>query len=149
MAQTLILGFGNTLMGDDGIGVRAIERLREAAPPDLDLAEGGTSALDAIDWLAGRNRLILIDAVRGGRAPGTIYRFTPAELRTPAKLALSLHSISLPEAMRLWELQLEAMPEIVIFGVEPSATEWGTGLSAPVAAALPEVCRLALAEARR
>ena len=71
------MGAGNILMRDDGIGVRAIERLKELGglPEEIDVIDAGTATLDALPLLDGVERLIIIDAVKGGGTPGTIYRF--------------------------------------------------------------------------
>ncbi len=143
----LILGFGSPLMTDDGAGPRAIALLRRMGLPEFVAAhDGGVSALDALPDIEGKRRVLIVDAVRGGGPPGTIYRIPLGELRTPARPLLSLHSLNLLDAVRLWELQLAELPEIVIFGVEPERTDLGLELTPAVEQALPELCRLIVAE---
>jgi hydrogenase maturation protease len=137
-------------MSDDGFGPHAVRRLQEMNPPaGVDIHDLGTSALDALPDVEGREFVIVIDAVKGGGAPGSIYRFNLGELKPgPAAVVFSLHSLNLLDAARLWELQLGSLPEIIVFGVEPASTGIGTELTPMVAAALPDVCRLVLAEVR-
>jgi len=137
-------------MSDDGAGVAAVGLLKTMALPEgVDLAECGTSSLDAIPFLEGKRLAVLIDTVRAGQEPGAVYRFTLAELRAPAQSIFSLHSIRLADSAQLWELQLGKLPEIVIYGIEPQSVETGLELTPPVREALPKLCRLVLEEFRR
>jgi hydrogenase maturation protease len=146
----VIIGFGNPIMSDDGAGVAAIDLFKTMPlPAGVDLAECGTSSLDAIPFLEGKKLAILIDTVRAGGEPGAVYRFTAADLRPTPQQTLSLHSIRLVDSMQLWELQLGQLPEIVIYGIEPQTVDIGLDLSPPVRAALPKLCEMVLAELRR
>jgi hydrogenase maturation protease len=145
----VIIGFGNPIMSDDGAGVAAIDLLKTMNLPEgVDLAECGTSSLDAIPFLEGKRLAILIDTVRAGQEPGAIYRFTFAELRAPAQSIFSLHSIRLADSAQLWELQLGKLPEIVIYGIEPQSLDMGLELTPRVREALPKLCEMVLTELR-
>lgn len=145
----VIIGFGNPIMSDDGAGVAAIDLFKTVPlPAGVDLAECGTSSLDAIPFLADKRLAILIDTVRAGQEPGAVYRFSLSDLRPSPQEAMSLHSIRLVDSAQLWELELGQLPEIVIYGIEPQTVDIGLDLSPPVRAALEKVRDLVLAELR-
>jgi hydrogenase maturation protease len=136
--RTTIVGVGNTLMRDDGIGVHVIRELQRHEMPDgVDLADAGTSA-DAAYALTLADRVIILDAARLGGAPGTVYRLTP-EQATGAGIR-SCHDMGLIETLRT--VTGETEPEIVIFGVEPEAIDWGEGLTTSVGACVPRVIEI-------
>lgn len=147
--RTLVLGVGNLLMGDDAVGIRAIEALRAVPdlPPTVDLVDGGTDGLGLIPVLEQYRRAIIIDAVPMGAAPGTVRRFTWQDVRLQGQdRALSLHQSDLTDALLLAET-LECLPaDLVIIGVQPQRAEWDTPLSPAVAAALPALVRAVIVE---
>lgn len=146
-APTLILGVGNILLRDEGAGVRAVEVLREMDLPEgVEALDGGTLGVDLVDLIAGRERLVVIDVVRAGGPPGTVYRLCPDDLSRPDVPHISLHQTGLLEAL-LMAGQLGCAPrEVTIFGVEPRVIDYGLDLSDEVAAVLPRVIGLVLAK---
>jgi hydrogenase maturation protease len=144
---TLILGVGNILLRDEGAGVRAVEVLREMdLPRGVEALDGGTLGMDLLDLIADRERLIVIDVVRAGGPPGTVYRLCPDNLIRPDLPHLSLHQAGLMEALAMAG-QLGCAPrEVVIFGIEPRVIDYGLDLSDEVAAVLPKVVALVLAK---
>jgi hydrogenase maturation protease len=151
-ATTLVACAGNLLMGDDGAGVHAARELEARAAGRFDVADAGTSLSDVLLTRPLYGRLIVVDAIRKGGAPGSIYE---ARIADPEWLAresppVSLHDLGVGEA--LWQARLAGkLPrEVWIVGVEPERVEWGIGLSPAVQAALPRLieraCELALAE---
>ena len=92
----LILGLGNILLRDEGVGVRVIETMRELdLPPEVELYDGGTVGADLLDVLADREKVIVIDAISGELPPGTVVRLTAAELAPAAEPSVSLHDFGL------------------------------------------------------
>ena len=148
MKHVLILGLGNPLLGDEGIGGRVVEELRGLALPDgVDVIEGGTAGLGLIGLMEGYQRVIIVDAADMGRPPGHIVRFTPSEVQfKTAEAPLSLHQIGLVEALALAEALEMAPAELIIIGVQPSRLEMGVGLSPEVEGAIPQVVRMVLDE---
>ena len=144
----VILGVGNLLMSDDGIGPHAAQALALCPPPGVCVADVGTDFLSALSFLETARRVLVIDAVRAGGAPGTIYRLTESDMaRQPTGSAPS-HSLNLLEARRL--LSPDSPPiEISILGVEPAVIDYGMELSPAVAAALPQVLKMARDTAAR
>ena len=145
-APTLILGVGNILLRDEGAGVRAVEVLREMdLPRGVEALDGGTLGVDRVALIADRERLIVIDVVRAGGPPGTVYRLSPDDLSRPDVPHISLHQTGLLEAL-LMAGRLGCAPrEVTIFGVEPRVIDYGLDLSREVTAVLPRVIGLVLA----
>jgi hydrogenase maturation protease len=146
--DTLIVGLGNPLRGDDGIGTRAIQMLAtEALPKSVELVEGGTQGLGLIGLIQGWRRVILVDAANVGRPPGGFVRFTPQEARLlGADQHISVHNAGLRDALLLAET-LDLLPdEIVIYGMQPEHLDWDDGLSPQIEAAMPRLVRAILGE---
>ena len=134
-----MIGVGNPLAGDDGIGVAVIEQLeREGVPAGVEIVDGGTGGLTLLTLMAGARAVLLVDALEMGRAPGTVAGFVYAEGFFRAEAAgLSLHQAGLGEVLALGA-ELGELPELFIVGIQPESLELGQGLSAPAAAALPK-----------
>jgi hydrogenase maturation protease len=146
--RVLILGLGNPLLGDEGIGLRAVEELKGLELPDgVTVAEGGTTGLGLVSLMEGYQRVIVVDAADMGHPPGRVVRFTPSEaqLKT-AEAPLSLHQIGLGEALALADALEVAPAELVIIGVQPRRVEMGAGLSSEVEGAIPQIIRIILDE---
>ena len=145
---TLIIGLGNLLRGDDGVGVRVAQLLaRQTLPNDVEVVDGGTQGLGLINLMEGRRRMILVDAADVGKNPGEFVRFTldKAILKSNDQ-HLSVHAAGLREALLLAEA-LKMLPNIVvIFGVQPANLEWTNALSPEVEAILPDLITAVLSE---
>jgi len=135
-----IVGVGNVLMGDDGIGPAAVEALAaRALPAGAALHDAGLAVSDVLGTLDPQAPLVVIDAVRGGAAPGRLHRLrleAPWAGGAPLAGAVSLHEISVLPALRIEALTGRAFRDVTVFGVEPGRVAWGEGLSPPVAAAI-------------
>lgn len=146
MTPILILGIGNTLLRDDGVGVQALASLRrEPLPGTVELLDGGTFGADILDDIAGRQKVIVLDAIDAGCAPGTIVRLAGADLLRERK-SLSLHEFGLVETLNMAD-QLDCAPqEVILFGVQPKEICLNLELSPAVAAAMPELIKRVLQE---
>ena len=146
MTRTLVIGLGNPLMGDDGAGVAALERLRGSweLPDEVELVDGGTWGMNLLPIIESAERLILLDAIRTGAAPGTLTVLERAELPRYFSLKLSPHQIDLREVLALAELRGALPLDLVALGIEPARVEMGVSLSPPVEAAMPKLVDLAL-----
>lgn len=135
-----IVGVGNVLMGDDGVGVAAVQGLsRHMLPENVRLHDAGLAVSDVLGRLDPDDELIVLDAVRGDGPPGTVYQLwldPPTFGPGAAAGAFSLHEISVVPALQLEALSGRTFRNTTIFGVEPETVAWGRMLSAPVAAAL-------------
>lgn len=146
-----IIGVGNPLMGDDGVGIAAAGRLSALPlPAGVEVIDGGTGGLTLLDLMAGAQKVILVDAVEMGRTPGEVVRFSAEELSLPeaALAAISLHETGLEAVFALGREMDLLPPAIVVFGVEPESVERRLGLSAAVEAALDGLVERVLAELR-
>ena len=146
--QTLVLGLGNPLRGDDGLGPAVIRWMQShGLPPGVTAIDGGTPGLDVILTLADYRCVYIVDAADLGRAPGEWARIAPDLQRLAADARmLSSHSAGLADALALGAA-LDVLPEqAIIFGVQPARLEWSPGLSAEARKAVPEVGRAILDE---
>jgi len=150
LEKTLVLGVGNPLMRDDGVGPRVIELLRAGFtfPEGVEVVDAGTMSFMILDLLRGVDRLIIIDAVRDtDEPPGTVFRMTPDEI-APNQIAHSLHDVRLVDVLQAAEL-MGSTPETIAFGVQIEAIEeWVLELSEPVEAAVPLAAAAVLEELR-
>jgi hydrogenase maturation protease len=129
---TIVLGLGNPLMADEGIGTRLVELLAEKYPdfPDVDFTDAGTGGMALMTHFSGRKKAILIDCALMGTEPGTIIRFTPEDVTTVKKLAhQSLHEADILKIIELAKQFGECPDEIVLFGIEPVVIEQRMELS--------------------
>ncbi len=128
--KIVIIGIGNVLLKDEGIGIHVINELEKyKLPSNVEIYDGGTGGFKLIDLMHGAKRVIFIDAVETGKAPGTITTFKSEDVRSMyPKKKYSLHDTDLLEVIKMVEL-LEHPPEIEIMGVQPKTINYGTTLS--------------------
>ena len=148
--RVVILGVGNLLLSDEGVGVHVANELMEMdLPPGVQVVEGGTDGFRLMNVVAGAARLIVVDAVKGGGSPGSIYRFDIKDAPVyPDAYKTSVHQIGILEVVHLSELIGEA-PETTIIGVEPKSLDMGMELSPEVKAKLSRIIELVLEEVKR
>ena len=150
-APTVVVGLGNSLLGDEGIGVHLLRALEEKAGqyPRVEFCELGSGGLSLLHVLENREKAIMIDCAFMGAPPGELRRFTPEEIRTTKRLPrLTLHEGDVLQILQLAR-QLEREPaEVVIFGIEPAALCPSESLSPTLAERLPEYVREIEAELR-
>ena len=139
MSKTLVLGLGNELLSDDGVGIRAARSLREEFQSQADVIECSESGLTLLDILEGYDRVLLLDAIlTGHHPPGTLLEFGPEDLQHA--VAPSPHTTGIPELLQLAKRLGMAFPgEFHILAMEvENLFELGEKLSAPVEEALPK-----------
>lgn len=134
-----MLGIGNILLRDEGIGIRVIEELKKYPLPDnVELFDGGTRGADLLDIISGRQKVIIIDAIDGNYEPGTVVCFTLNDLEKSDEFCInSLHNINIPETIAMTRLLGVAPKDIVVVGIQFKSIECGTELSDEVASAIP------------
>ncbi|MBK8908663.1 MAG: HyaD/HybD family hydrogenase maturation endopeptidase [Rhodospirillales bacterium] len=134
----LILGVGNILLSDEGIGVRVVEAFekRYAVPEDVEIVDGGTAGMDLLDVIEYRDHVIVVDAVKTGRPPGTVVRLTGDDVQGFFRTKISPHQLGLSEVLAALSL-LDASPGgVTIIGVEPLDFSTSLDLSPTIAAKL-------------
>ena len=137
MKKTAVLGIGNILLRDDGIGVRVVQELQvKGSLPHVDLVDGGTSTLDMLELFLNNERVIVVDSLSGGHPPGTVYRLKPEQLGGYSSSDISLHDTQILDLVRLAGL-MEKNPEVIIIGIEPKEIKEFLGLSPEIVTLLP------------
>jgi len=135
----LVVGIGNEMMRDDGVGAVAARALQgESLGEGVRVVELGARGLDLICEMEGAERVIVIDAVRAGGKPGSICRFAPEEARSVNSRTSSLHGIDLLDVLELAAVT-KIRPQVVIVGVEPEEVTPGQSLSETVRSCVPQV----------
>jgi len=140
--ETLILGVGNLLLRDEGVGIHAVRALeKEELPRNVSLMDGGTGGLHLIGWLQGYTRIIMIDATLDGKPPGTVRLMQPRCVSDFPPL-MSAHEIGLRDMIAAMNL-LDALPSICLIAVSVADIgETGIDLSPEIRAVLPEIIQL-------
>ncbi len=147
----LILGLGNVLCGDDGLGAAALARLdrRWRCPPGVRAVDGGTLGLSLLPLVESADALILVDAVRADAAPGTLVRLTDADVPPAARQRLSVHQIGVADLLDALAWRGRMPGRLVLLGIVPETIELGLGRSPAVEGALPSLIAAIVAEAAR
>ena len=139
--RIVILGIGNLLKGDDGVGVRVIEALTlRDLPPDVELIDGGTGGPTLMVHFDGARALVIVDAVNLDAPPGTVRAFGLQDIRSTADAPapFSLHDLGILSMLELAR-RLDRLPKVVrIVGIQPDRFDLGDRLTPAVAAAVPQ-----------
>ena len=147
--KVVVLGMGNLLLKDEGIGVHVAHALQEAPSPDnieLEVVDGATSP-DATLAFEEADKLIVVDAVQAGDEPGAIYRFRPHDINLDNNGLTSVHQIGLLDNLRLMEIFGRKYQDVVIIGIQPKETDWGIELSAELQQRMYQIIEVVLQEA--
>ncbi len=148
--RILVLGIGNILHKDDGVGVHVINEIInnvKKIPKDIELADGGTLGYDLLPLMSGREKIVIVDALKIDDRPGSIYRF-PAKNLTDSSEKFSLHQMGVKKIIDMLNLTGE-YPEIEIVGVVPEdINSMEIGISESVKKSIPAAVENVLAAAR-
>jgi len=146
----LIIGLGNILLGDEGIGVRAVEELerRYRLPPAVQILDGGTAGMELFEPMRRCSHLILLDAIQANSPPGTLIRLVNEEIRALLHTKLSTHQLALADLLALLRLRGEAPAHITLIGLVPTNLELGLDLSLSASAGLEAMVDLVSTELR-
>jgi hydrogenase maturation protease len=144
----LVLGLGNTIMTDDGFGVRVVDTLssRYRFEGPVRVLDGGTLGLDLLPQLEGVDSLLIIDALDMRACPGEVFRIEGEEVPRAFASKLSVHQMGLQDLLAVAELQGHVPSRLVVWGVQPERIEMGTELTATVAGALDRVVNAVVEE---
>jgi hydrogenase maturation protease len=142
--QTVILGIGNELLGDEGVGVHAARLLREESlPKQTKIVEVGTAILDALPDLEQADRVIILDAMKDDQPAGTVYKIALDDCSGASCIA-SMHGFDIFRVMAL--AGRTSPPPVMVFGVEPLEIGWSLELSTTVAESMPHLLDAVRAE---
>lgn len=141
--KIVILGVGNLLLSDEGVGVHvANELMKMDLPPGVSVVEGGTDGFGLLNVITEADRLIVIDSVKGGADPGSIYRFDIDDIRNcPSGFKTSVHQIGILEVVNLSGL-IGKTPHTTVIGIEPKSLEMRMELSPEIKAKVPRIIEL-------
>lgn len=136
----MVLGVGNELLSDEGLGIHFLKALiQEDLPDNVELLEGGTAGMELIGLIQDTDFLIVIDALNANTNPGELFRFKPQDLKIfPDMFKVSFHQVGILEVLTTASI-LGKAPETLIYGVQPKNLEWGMELSPEVKASLPRL----------
>jgi hydrogenase maturation protease len=148
MRNISIIGIGNSIMGDDGVGIHAILRLREMElQAGVEVFDAGTDAFYALEAMHGKDKAIILDACKGNNEPGTLYRLIcdPSDGKWNPAFRMSMHQMNFMDIM-ITSGAYKLPHEIVLLGVEPEMIGWSTELSAKVGAVIPMLIEMVIRE---
>ncbi len=145
--KIMVLGVGNLLLSDEGVGVHVVRELMGMAlPAGVEVVDGGVQGLGLMGTVLGADCLIVIDAVRGGGPPGSIYRFDVEDLtKSPHLYKMSVHEVGILDVLDVSRL-VGQTPNTTVIGIEPKSMEMGMELSPEIQAKVPRVIELILDE---
>jgi len=147
--QTLIVGVGNRLLGDEGIGPHIIDHLLKLPmPPDVSIVDCGCDLLNLVSYLDKPQKIILVDAIRAGGKPGQIHRFDFNELQGAQTKSHSAHQMKVVDVLRLLKQVCPCLADckFILIGIEPKAIYLSTDLSKEVRDSIVDLTGLLLQE---
>ncbi len=148
--RTLVLGLGNILLRDEGVGVRVVEALAEryALPAEVEVVDGGTAGMDLLNILAGCDHLLICDAVKTGASPSSVVKLVGEQVPALFQTRCSPHQLGLSDLLATLTLIGEAPATVTLIGIVPA--DWGLGLelSSEAAAAVGPAVECLAAELR-
>jgi hydrogenase maturation protease len=150
--RVVILGVGNILLKDEGIGVRVVEELqrRYVMPDNVRVVDGGTQGLWLMATIQESDHLIVVDAVLGGGPPGSLYRLEREDLPKGLRVKQSAHDSDLVEALNLCTLMDVGPKSLVVIGIEPEDIQpFGLELTPTVSAKMEDLVSRVLEELER
>ena len=146
--RAIVLGIGNTILSDEGVGVRAALALEQRydMPDDVSVVDGGTAGMELLDLIAGVDLLIVLDTVKTGGPAGSIVRLSAEHVPVFFRKKLSPHQIGLCDVLAALEFSGGLPAEVIVLGVEPGTLELGTELTDTVRRRVPRLVELAAGE---
>ena len=147
----LVLGMGNILLEDEGLGIRALEVLQRdyEFPPGVELLDGGTTGMGLLDDISDREHLLVLDAVQTGEPPGTLVVMRGDEVPVYFGIRVTPHQLGLADVLATLELSGEQPGSVVVLGMVPHSMEMSLELSNPIRLKLGELVELAVGELTR
>lgn len=146
-SDTVVMGVGNTILSDDGVGVHAARLLQAdpRVPRGIAVLDGGTMGLELASYASNASQVLILDAMNSGSAPGTLARMTGRDLLA-TKSGWSVHQSGVADLIAALLLVSSGPQDIVVLGVQPANSDWGTTLSPHVEASLADLVEAAVAQ---
>ena len=148
--KVVVLGVGNTLLTDEGVGARAVEALQERylLPPEVNVIDGGTAGMELLEALEDADKLIIIDCVRVGQPPATLIRRIDDEVPQFFRTRISPHQLGISDVLAALRLRERFPKRLALIGIQPKDLETGIELTPEIAATIPEVLAMTVEELR-
>jgi len=145
--RKIILGLGNTLNRDEGVGVHCLEPLRERLKgfPAIDILDGGVLGLDLLPLVECCSHLLILDAVDAGKPPGTVIELSRDEIPLFPRVKLSWHQVTFQEVLQFAGIRGNLPGHLRLVGAQPADTSTGYGLSPVIEQLVPELADRAVA----
>lgn len=139
-SKILVLGIGNVLRKDEGVGVHVIEELRKLElPKGVEILDGWVAGIDLLEPIKRADYLIVVDAIEANAKAGSIFRFNAGEVDIMLSgQKASLHQVDLPEALKIANF-LGFCPKTAVIGIQPKDTGWGLELTSEIASCIPRI----------
>jgi hydrogenase maturation protease len=143
----LVLGIGNTMLTDEGIGVRVAEKMMKMSlPPEVEVMDGGIKGLDLLYFIEGRKKVIVVDAVKAGAPSGTLFRFTDNDLAAKKGIMRSAHGIDFSDVIAVARFTGTKPAEVIFLGIEPEDLSVSMELSPKIEEMIPVLINLVMKE---
>jgi hydrogenase maturation protease len=145
----LILGLGNLLLSDEGIGVHVVRRLQQMElPPEVEVIDGGTGGLELIEHVRGKSKVVIVDCLQASAEPGSIMQLSLDDVANQRYVPMSAHQGGVLELFNFIRT-LTPVPEVVVYGVVPAVTNRiDMQLSRAVESQMKKIISIVLGEAR-
>ena len=139
VSEITVLGIGNTILSDEGFGVRVVEYLQKnfTFPENVALIDGGTLGVELQHFIIGTKKLLIIDSIDAGTEPGKIFHLHGDEILKHFTQKISAHEIGIQDILTMLEITDKKIPIVELIGVQPYSLEAGTELSEPMKKLLP------------
>jgi len=147
VSEITVLGIGNTILSDEGFGVRVVEHLQKnfTFPENVGLIDGGTLGVELQHFIIGTQKLLIIDSIDGGAESGKIFHLRDEEILNHFTQKISAHEIGIQDILTMLEITGKKIPCVELLGVQPYSLEAGTELTAPMKKLVPIFAEKALA----
>ncbi len=145
-----VLGVGNILMTDEGLGATIVTELEKeySFSDDVQLLDGGTMGMELLHYIGDATRILLVDAINYNKEPGTVYKFTHQDLDDYFNASISVHEVGIQDILRIRIMQENPFEEAVVIGAEPESLEIGLELTPTLRAKVPELKKLIIDQLR-
>lgn len=145
--RKIVMGLGNTLQTDEGLGVHALKALEEQLGPQdgLEYVDGGVLGLNLLPWVESASHLLLLDAADAHQPPGTLIELSREQIPLYSGVKMSQHQVTFQEVLGLANIRGKLPPHLYLVGVQPEDLSVGVGISPTVTAVLPKVVERATA----
>ena len=138
-AEITVLGIGNTILSDEGFGVRVVEFLQKnyTFPDNVQLLDGGTLGVELMHFVVGTSKLLIIDSIDGGCKGGEIFHLLDDEILNHFTQKISVHEVGIQDILTMLEITGKKIPHVELLGAQPFSLDVGTNLTPPMQKLLP------------